>query len=316
MACHNGEAFVADAIESVQRQTFRNYEIVVVDDGSTDNSAAIVSSYVRSNIMLLRQKKSGAAAARNAAFRRSRGEFVIFLDADDLFAPTHLESLVECATRHPDCIALSRWDRFRTTPAEARFPERITQGDYEGATWLELDWRDAQPMTQSGMLLLPRRMLDEYGLWDERLSLDDDFEFFARMISKSRGIRFTPGGALYYRSAIRGSLSGQKSAAAAQSAYLSLDMGTKHLLAAKNTANTRRVCANLFQAFDYRFFPQHGELRTQARNRVAELGGADLLPDGPPGFQRLRPWIGWRAARLTQIAAQKAGLNRAARKKA
>jgi hypothetical protein len=170
-------------------------------------------------------------------------------------------------------------------------------------------------MTQSGMLLLPRRLLDAHGLWYEQLSLDDDFEFFARMISKSGGIRFAPGGALCYRSAIRGSLSGQRTAAAAQSAFLSLDLATRHLLAAKDPANTRRVCANLFQAFDYRFFPQHRSLRSEARKRVAELGGADLAPDGPPGFQRLRPWIGWRAARLAQIAAQKAGLNGASRRK-
>lgn len=315
MACHNAERFVAASIESVLRQTLTEYELIIVDDGSNDRSPQIVAQYVTDNVTLLQQPNLGAASARNAAFRHSRGEYVIFLDADDLIAPSHLLALLECAARHPGCIALSRWDRFINDPQEATFPHRVTEGDFHGADWLELDWRDAQPMTQSAMLLLPRKLIEQHGLWNEELSLDDDFEFFARMIANSAGIRFAADAALYYRSAIPGSLSNRRTASAARSAFKSLDLGTRHLLAVKNTPNVRRLCANLLQSFEYRFYPEQADLRAQARGRVAELGGADIEPDGPPGFHRLRAWVGWRAARLTQIVATKARLNGASRRR-
>jgi glycosyltransferase involved in cell wall biosynthesis len=138
MACYNAEAFVAEAIESLLSQSFTNSELVVVDDSSTDGSPAIVSRYVRSNVMLLKQKKSGATVARNAAFRQSRGQYFIFLDADDVFTPSHLEALVECASRHPDCIALSRWDRFfaiHQKPGFLRGPLKASMTARNGWNW-------------------------------------------------------------------------------------------------------------------------------------------------------------------------------------
>lgn len=313
MACYNSEPFVGAALDSVCAQTFPDFELIVVDDGSTDNSAAIVQRYVGSRVRIVRQTNQGAAIARNVALRNSVGDFVLFLDSDDIISPKHLEALVSRAMACPGCIALSRWDRFRLDPTEATFPPRPTEQDLPGPDWLELDWRDARPMTQSGMALLPRSLLERYGGWDERLTLHDDFEFFARMITRSNGMKFAPDARLYYRSAVAGSLSSRKSRADVESAYLSFDLGTRHLLAAKDTASTRRICANLLQDFDYTYFPNYRDLRAKARTRVAELGGSDLAPDGPPGFQRLSPWIGWRAARMAQHAAEKLKLNRASR---
>jgi glycosyltransferase involved in cell wall biosynthesis len=302
MACYNADRFVAGALESIRRQTHSNFEVIVVDDGSTDNSAAIVGRFVGDKVRIVRQQNRGAACARNEAFRHSTGDYVLFMDADDIVAPTHLQSLLQRASETRGCIALSRWARFQSDPAEAQFPSRLTERDLPGPDWLELDWRAAQPMTQSGMLLLPRSLLEIHGGWDERLSLNDDFEFFARQISRCSGVRFAPDARLYYRSAVAGSLSGRKSRAAVESAYLSMELGTRHLLSIRDTSATRKICANLMKDFEYTYFPAHADLRAKARKRIAELGGSDLAPNGPPGFHRLRPWIGWKAARLAQRA--------------
>ncbi len=306
MACYNAERFVGAALESVFAQTFADFELIVVDDGSSDRSAQIIESSADDRLKVLRQANKGAAAARNAAFPHSTGDYVLFLDADDLIGPRHLEAMAARVSEAPGSVALSPWDRFRTDPDEAVFPQRPTERDLSGPDWLELDWSGGQPMTQSGMFLLPRALLEQNGLWDERLSLHDDFEFFARMISRSSGVRFTPEARLYYRSAVNGSLSGRSSRMAVESGFLSLDLGTQHLLAVKDADSTRRACANLLQSFEYSHFPHHADLRAQARMRVASLGGADIAPEGPPGFHRLRPLIGWKAARLVQRAANKA----------
>jgi hypothetical protein len=164
------------------------------------------------------------------------------------------------------------------------------------------------------MFLVPRVILAEAGGWDERLTLIDDFEFYARAIVGSAGVRYAEGARLYYRSGLGGSLSGTRSRKAVESAFLSLMLGTSHLLAAEDSPRTRRACANVLRDFDYAYYPAHADLREKARARIADLGGSDLAPAGPPGFQRLRRLVGWRAARRVQHLAERLRLNRAARR--
>src|SRR5690606_38229254 len=119
-------------------------------------------------------------------------------------------------------------------------------------------------------------------LWDERLSLINDFEFFARVLVCATEILYSPGARLYYRSGLPQSLSGRKTRPAVESAFLSISLGTRHLLEAEDSPRTRRACANILQDFDYTYYPNHPDLRGGARARAAELGGSDLSPDGPP----------------------------------
>ncbi|MFN3231287.1 MAG: glycosyltransferase family A protein [Alphaproteobacteria bacterium] len=97
----NGARFLKQAVESVTRQTYSNIEIIVVNDGSTDETPKIIESLgpvVRS----FRQENKGPAAARNVAIREARGEFVAFLDADDLWVPDKIEKQIACFERDPD----------------------------------------------------------------------------------------------------------------------------------------------------------------------------------------------------------------------
>ena len=88
--CHNNEAFVAEAIESALGQTYSNIEVIVVDDGSTDQSLQVIKSY-RDQIKWHTGPNRGACAARNTAFFQSQGEFIQFLDADDILLPEKIE---------------------------------------------------------------------------------------------------------------------------------------------------------------------------------------------------------------------------------
>jgi glycosyltransferase involved in cell wall biosynthesis len=312
--CHNAAPYVGAALDSVLGQTWRRLEVIVVDDGSTDRSAAILAGYARRGVRVIHQQSAGAAAARNRALAASSGESILFLDADDLVNPEHIASLQAAIAGAPRCIAMSQWDRFTVSPDEARFPHRSTYRDAPGAAWLARDWAEAGSMTQCGMFLIPRAVLAEVGGWDERLMLIDDFEFYARAIAGSAGVRYAPGARLYYRSGLAHSLSGTRTRKAVESAFLSLMLGTSHLLAAEDSPRTRRACANVLQDFDYAYYPAHADLRQKVRARIATLGGSDLAPDGPPGFQRLRRLVGWRAARRVQHLAERLRLNRAARR--
>ena len=102
---HNYVHFLAEAINSVLGQTYQNFEIVVVDDGSTDHTRELVSEYTQ--VRYFYQTNRGLSASRNAGFRYSKGNFLVFLDSDDRLVPTALATGVHYLTLHPECALVA-----------------------------------------------------------------------------------------------------------------------------------------------------------------------------------------------------------------
>jgi glycosyltransferase involved in cell wall biosynthesis len=101
---YNYERFVGNAIESVLRQTYQNFELIVCDDGSSDNSLVVGREYARmdARVSVIEKSNGGQASALNAAFARSRGEIICILDADDVFHSEKLSRLADYHREHPD----------------------------------------------------------------------------------------------------------------------------------------------------------------------------------------------------------------------
>src|SRR5262245_53826716 len=97
----DAEAFLAETVESVLRQTWRRREVIVVDDGSTDGTPGVVRRFGDA-VRYLRQENRGGGAARNAGASAARGDLVSFLDHDDLWAPETLERQVDVLRRRPE----------------------------------------------------------------------------------------------------------------------------------------------------------------------------------------------------------------------
>lgn len=102
---YNKEASIATALDSVLAQTYQDFEVVVVDDGSTDDGAAVVEEYTDPRIRLIRQANAGVSAARNKGIAEAKGEYVAFLDADDQWMPVFLEEIVALQREFPECRA-------------------------------------------------------------------------------------------------------------------------------------------------------------------------------------------------------------------
>ena len=107
---YNREKYIAQAIDSILAQTFTNFELLVVDDGSSDGSGGIIRSYSDPRIRLIcHETNGGVGVARNSAIERARGEYVAFLDSDDWAYPQRLAKQVAFLERHPDYAAVGTW---------------------------------------------------------------------------------------------------------------------------------------------------------------------------------------------------------------
>lgn len=124
---YNYARFIAKAIESVENQTYRNWELLIVDDGSTDNSIDIIQSksYIK-NLTPIFLPKVGRTVAFNTAFEKAKGKIICFLDSDDYFKEDKLAKIVDRFVRNPDCIQVSH--QWRVVNAEGSIIDKAPSG--------------------------------------------------------------------------------------------------------------------------------------------------------------------------------------------
>jgi glycosyltransferase involved in cell wall biosynthesis len=300
---YNCAVYIQECIGSVLAQTYQNIEIIVVNDGSTDKTPVILEALKQDRVHIYHRQNAGAAAARNFAFGKSSGNFIKFLDGDDVINAEMIESQVILALENKNSVISSSWGRFYHDDL-ASFrpsPEECWQ-TLPACEWLISSWKNGHSMMQSGMFLLPRAIIEKAGYWDEQLSLIDDLDFFTRVILKSSGVVFDPAATLYYRSGISGSLSDHKQEAAIRSAFSSLQKATNSLLAVNSSPEARLASANIWQHFIYTAYPAHPDLVKKAGQKIKELGGSSL-PFMAGGLTRiLTALVGWKAtARIKHL---------------
>jgi glycosyltransferase involved in cell wall biosynthesis len=307
VAAYNAAAWLTETLDSVSQQTWGNIEIIVVDDGSKDETLSIAKQYESSTIKVIYQENQGASAARNRGLELAQGDFIQYLDADDLLAPDKIErQLTFWQSGSKNRVISGEWARFVASPDEAIFEPNSLWQDRSPVDWLVCAWQ-GHWMMHPAAWLVPRAISDQAGCWDESLSLNDDGEYFSRVVLASQGVRFCPGARSYYRSGINGSLSGRKTDLAWQSAFSSIEQSIQHLLAQEDSPRTRQVGANMLQRFIYEVYPNVPELRHQAALKVKHLGGATECPMGGPFFRALMVILGWERSKKLKNWVYKVG---------
>ena len=301
MPLYNAEKYVAEAIESVIAQTYTHWELILVNDGSTDNSLTVAKQFESDKIKILTQENNGASAARNFGYKQSQGTYIKFFDADDIINPLMLEEQVKLAYQYPESIISGKWGRFYNDDLTTfqLSPEECWQ-DMKPVDWICSSWKNGQSMTQPGIFLIPRSIINLSGLWNQTLTLIDDLEFFTRVILASENIKFVENGCLYYRSGVPGTLSAQKNRDAVVSAFNSIRLGTQKLLEFCSDTETTLCCANIWQSFIYEFYYTQPDLTKQAVLKIKKLGGSNLkFPCG--GYTKiLTNIVGWKIAKWLQ----------------
>ncbi|WP_082122612.1 glycosyltransferase family 2 protein [Methanoculleus sediminis] len=162
---YNKGPYIVRALNSVLAQTVRDFEVIVVDDGSTDGGAEMVGGFGDPRIRLIRQENRGVSAARNRGIDAARGELVAFLDADDEWTPRHLEALLQLRDKCPQAGAYGTAYLLQENASTIRTPSysaAIPPEPWEGL--LSSYFRDAilgSPPISSSIVAVPRRVLNE-----------------------------------------------------------------------------------------------------------------------------------------------------------
>lgn len=178
---YNGDRFLSETIDSILEQTYQHFEIIIVDDGSTDNTHKVLSRYLEDSelrIQYVYQENQGVAAARNKGFSLARGQYIAFLDQDDIYLPQKLEKQVDIFTRYPDLgIVHSGWRRVN----EHRHPiADVTPWTRMPALGMH-EWLLWMPVLFSAMLFR-REWLERAGPLDTSLEQACDVDWVQRLL--------------------------------------------------------------------------------------------------------------------------------------
>lgn len=183
---YNRQAFVTRAVESVLCQTFGDYEIIVVDDGSEDNTKEYMRNY-KGNINYIYQKNAGPGAARNTGIRAASGQWLAFLDSDDEWRPDYLEKQMKRIDANPAICMQTTDCRFIGLNGETRRYFEINKclSEFKGDEYLFIErpfhfvvMHMPWPMVST---IVRREAALKAGLFDTNLSLSEDFDFMARV---------------------------------------------------------------------------------------------------------------------------------------
>lgn len=182
MAAYNAEDYISDAISSILHQTYRDFEFIIIDDGSTDNTHSLISSYDDERIILLTNETNrGLAYSLNRGIHIARSNYIIRMDADDISYPDRFEKLFAEATRFPEygiicsqALIINEADEMRRISSFLKNPEEI---------YVYLQF--ANCLIHSSVMIR-KDILDTYGAYNEKYRYGQDFELWNRLSKKTR----------------------------------------------------------------------------------------------------------------------------------
>jgi glycosyltransferase involved in cell wall biosynthesis len=299
----NAQEWIGDTIGSALAQTWPNKEIIVVDDGSPDDTLAVARRFESDRVRVVTQPNQGAAGARNQAFALSRGDYIQWLDADDLLSPEKIADQMQAAREANDARVLlsGPWAYFRHRPATAKFVSNPLWSDLTPTEWMLRKWEGNLHM-QTATWLVSRELTESAGPWDTRLLGDDDGEYFSRVINASRAIRFVPSSRVYYRITPVSRLSYiGRSDPKMEAQFLGMKLQIGCLRARDDSPRARAACINYLQSWLPHFYPNRPDIVEEACQMARSLGGELHLPKASWKYAWIERLFGFGAAKHVQF---------------
>jgi glycosyltransferase involved in cell wall biosynthesis len=300
---YNAEKWVGETIRSAIAQTWQPKEIIIVDDGSNDRTLEIVEAFESESVRIVRQDNQGAAAARNKAFSLSRGDYIQWLDADDLLSPDKVARQLEARDpgRNQRILLSSPWGQFMYRPSRSKFTPTALWCDLSPSEFL-LRKLGQKLFMQTATWLVSRELAEAAGPWDTSLLSDDDGEYFSRVLMASDGTRFVPEASVYYRSVGTMSLSYVgRSNRKIEALWRSMQLHIRYLRSLEDSARARTACIRYLQNYVIDFYPQRLDIVDQMNQTARDLGGQLEVPRLSWKYLWIKWIFGWDWAQRAQL---------------
>jgi GT2 family glycosyltransferase len=284
----NQQEFIEQTLCSAIEQTWHRTEIIVVDDGSTDETARIAQRFASGRVLVVTQPHAGAATARNTALSLCQGDYVQFLDADDLLAPDKIAAQLRARDERSTSRTLFScpWGRFLYRPHRAFFTPSGLWTDLMPAEWL-LRKLELNVFIQTACWLVSRELVELAKPWDTQLSMNDDEEYFGRVLLQSDRVRFVADANVLYRLCGTSRLSHVgRSREKMESQLRSIELTIRYLRLLDDGQRARAACLTYLQNS---LLPvsRHPHGVTRLKKMAADLG-CDL---GRPHLSWKYAWI-------------------------
>ena len=301
---YNAERWIASTIQSAIDQTWTRKEIIIVDDGSRDRTAELARQFASKDVKVVSIPNQGAAAARNHALRLYQGDFVQWLDADDLLSLDKIERQLRAVGEldGKQILLSSPWASFFYRTRRARFIQTPLCEDLSPVEWLVRKLGQNLHM-QTATWLTSRELADAAGPWDQRLLSDDDGEYFCRVLLSSMGTRFVSGTGVFYRDVGANRLSGLSNSDRKKDALLlAMRLHMQHVRSLEDSERVRKACLTYMQNWYSAFYPERPDLMAAVHFMAAELHGKLEPPRLGWKYAWIKPVFGWKVAKWAQWA--------------
>jgi glycosyltransferase involved in cell wall biosynthesis len=295
----NAQQWITDTLCSAVAQTWERKEIIVVDDGSSDQTLAVARQFESNSVQVLTQKNQGASAARNKALSLCQGDYIQWLDADDLLAPDKIAKQMAVFDRigSRKVLLSSEFGKFLHQWERAEFVRTRLWEDLSPTEWLVRKMGENLYM-QTATWLVSRELTDLSGPWDTRMLSDDDGEYFCRVLLKSEGTRFVKDARVYYRGFRPNSLAYVgRSDRKRDALWVSMNLHIGYLRSLEESCRTRQACLTYLQRNLINFYPERTDIVGEAKNVAAQLGGELVPPNLSWKYSWIKALFGWRAAK-------------------
>ena len=295
----NSERWIKQTLESAISQDYPRTEVIMIDDGSTDRTLKIARTFESRSVRLITQPNAGPSAARNTALAHAQGEYIQWLDHDDLLAPSKISNQVkEWQKVQSDRVLFScPFATFYYRREKARvFRSRLCR-DLTPVDYFFIKFSD-DTYFQSSSWLVSRKLSDLAGPWWELRSADDDGEYFCRVVAASQGIHFVPEARCYWRVGNKRSFSRawRRSSADLQALFQTVVRCIEHYRKLEDSERSRAACVAFLQKRLIYFYPDSPHIVQQISALAEELGRAISPPTLKWKYRYIKAAFGWPAA--------------------
>jgi glycosyltransferase involved in cell wall biosynthesis len=304
---YNAEAWISDTLRSAIAQTWERKEIIVVDDGSTDQTLAVARKFESEQVRVYTHNNQGAAATRNKAYSLCQGDYIQFLDADDLMGPDKISKQMEALGDSPNkrILLSASWGHFIYRYYRTKFTPNALWCDLSPVDWLVRKMQHNVFM-QTACWLFSREIAEAAGPWDTRLLGDDDGEYFCRVLLASESVRFVPEAKVYYRAAGTSSLSYVARSDKKLVAQLcSMELHIRYIRSLEDSPRVHQACVTFLQNWMSSFYPDRLDLVKQMEEMAANLGGKLRPPNLSWKYSWIEHLFGRKQARRAEVFLQR-----------